>query len=1056
MKNLFQEVVRASAGAGKTTSLTAKYISLLHNGYKSDQILATTFTNKAAQEIREKLIKRLLAGALGIEQNGQNLNIDQPRCLELLASFVRNQHSALLLTLDSFFIRIAKSYSSEIDLPLDWRTVNNEELDELELNAMQAMLSQLDKKDLTEFLNLVNSEQGKRAVVDNLRSELNNLYRVYRESEDFAWSYFLKEPIYTESDLTAFTSSLEAAEIPKTQKGEPNANWVKAKSKLLNELKQKNFSQAISSGPITNLLQNNFSYSKVKIDSNWQKILGEIAEYCKENILNQYAMRTKGLHVALQMYDRELEKLKKSSGIYAFDDLKHQIAKYSDANFVSEMFYRLDSKIRHIMLDEFQDTAQSEWRILKPMVDELLSEKSGERAFYCVGDGKQAIYAWRGGKVEIFNTLDHYWSQLKLVEQNITYRCSKNVTAFVNDFFWRLENDISWGKYSQTKDWFDNFEPHATASEDIGQVIIFNCLRTEERQDNLDTPEAASDEIDETAESEFTVLKPMIVDLLNYRGLKPDSIIAVIFRSNSEIQQFKNALNFYAPRLKYSDESGSRLINSASVQLLVYALEYLLHPGDRALEFLIQNSVFADFFGLKTGNNSCQSDQNNSARISEIFTQLKATSISDFIAVLCDYLPEYIGSQDHIQLNQLKHLTIASPKITDLKSAINFIKLASFEDPIAEKLRLMTVHKAKGLEFDCVFMTGGLSDLARARSKVYSSNPEPSAKSNKVFIALSEKLQVIDPEISEMALQEKIVDLKESLSLLYVAFTRAKSDLFIYLIESQKKVPEFSYFSFFQKLFPARDQNSSLCLELGDHKTANWLISKRTEWQASVVNISENSQTIVDPKDDLLMHQNSSVQSFLAISEFDLLFDQKRQKSIRRGIILHAFLADLRWLESFEPQFSRVQLILSRNNVCPRMSRSEYEQSKQDLIKILRSESISKAFCKPADVHSEYEVLIEHRLAGIINGALKHGILDRLVLIRKNGIIVEAQIYDYKTSAENELLTKLEKQADLSAKYKEQLLIYQFLVHNSYQIELNKIKLFIVGLDIHDLVEIVT
>src|SRR5689334_7619427 len=100
------------------------------------------------------------------------------------------------------------------------------------------------------------------------------------------------------------------------------------------------------------------------------------------------------------------------------------------------MAFRLDGGIRHLLLDEFQDTAPPQWRVLRPLAEGVVNGRGG--TFFCVGDGKQAIYGWRGGVAEIFDCLEDQLPALAKKELAQSYRSSQPVIDSVNQVFQNL------------------------------------------------------------------------------------------------------------------------------------------------------------------------------------------------------------------------------------------------------------------------------------------------------------------------------------------------------------------------------------------------------------------------------------------------------------------------------------------------------------------------------------------------------------------------------------------------------------------------------------------
>jgi ATP-dependent exoDNAse (exonuclease V) beta subunit len=186
-------LIRASAGTGKTFQLSNRYLDLLAGDVPCDEILATTFTRKAAGEILERILFRLAEATHDEKQRktlGKHLACGEPtreKCLDLLARATRNLHRLRVGTLDSFFMSIAGSFSLELGLPADW-TIADEVTDRaLRIEAMRAALAQNATSDLLTLLHLLSKGETTRSVTTLVHDTVDNLYDIFQETDETAW-----------------------------------------------------------------------------------------------------------------------------------------------------------------------------------------------------------------------------------------------------------------------------------------------------------------------------------------------------------------------------------------------------------------------------------------------------------------------------------------------------------------------------------------------------------------------------------------------------------------------------------------------------------------------------------------------------------------------------------------------------------------------------------------------------------------------------------------------------------------------------------------------------
>ena len=135
---------------------------------------------------------------------------------------------------------------------------------------------------------------------------------------------------------------------------------------------------------------------------------------------------------------------------------------------------RLDCGIDHLLLDEFQDTAPDQWRIIEPLAKPLTHTLTASQSFFCVGDTKQAIYGWRGGVAEIFDTVTSSVSNLDEAELNVSYRSSPEVIGVVNEVFTSLLKHDNYAECSEiAAKWCQEFPTHHTRAAAICQVMYW-------------------------------------------------------------------------------------------------------------------------------------------------------------------------------------------------------------------------------------------------------------------------------------------------------------------------------------------------------------------------------------------------------------------------------------------------------------------------------------------------------------------------------------------------------------------------------------------------------
>jgi len=521
-KNLAYE---ASAGSGKTFMLVVRYLSLLFQGAEPSKVLALTFTNKAAREMSERIVETLEElenrGELQEIANVTEFSVEyllQNRA-KILAEFL-NANSKIM-TIDSFFTQILRKFSLYASLMPDFSTFS----------------SQHEQKLLTRFLKEV-SVAGKRDLLINLSLESKKrvsdifmlLDEFYIKKEELSHIKFEKANS-EEFELSAMEALRGLQTLVESCKG-ASASLIKAvKAESFEELKAKSwvvkesleywvFKKCFS------LDMNRYLHTIQTALKAYYQIKEQNFFYALSELVEIYVKSKK----ALYMDDSELSFSDVTSLVY---EILHRI---DDSEF---LYFRLDAKIEHMLLDEFQDTSIIQYEILRPLIEEITSGNGifEDGSFFFVGDVKQSIYRFRGGVSALFSEVVAQNSTE--VEKLVTnYRSQKEVIEFVNLAF---EKKIA------------NYTPQLVrADADGGYVEIV---------ENNELLEATIEKI-----KEFISL-----------GAKLDDI-AILCATNGDGEAIKNAL--VEEGIEVVTETTTKLINQRSVKALLEYLKYLYFKED--------------------------------------------------------------------------------------------------------------------------------------------------------------------------------------------------------------------------------------------------------------------------------------------------------------------------------------------------------------------------------------------------------------------------------------------------------------------------------------------
>ncbi len=415
----------ASAGSGKTFALSVRYVSLLFMGEMPSSILAATFTNKAAAEMRQRVVdslRELHNNVLFLHEVMRVTGYSKKEMLskqpEVLARFLSG--SSYIVTLDSFFASVLRSASLELGLEPDFvvKIQDDSQIEEefLEQVRSAGMLSSL--------VELAIDIEDKR--FEKIFDYLQNFYRS---------DPLLPEPEHELAVLESIESRIDECREELRVLVERAGASKSAIGNFAPMTVTALFSKSVFSKRSLLEHRNYKKYIEVepRIDELYFELKGLLAHWSK-------AREARVLHNFFEIYDyfkNATISSAKSLGSLSFDDLNYFTYRLLYEGISREfLYFKLDSKFKHILLDEFQDTSTLQFLLLKPMVDEIFSGlgQSEFKSFFYVGDTKQSLYRFRGGVEELFDKVANEYG-VEIMPMDTNYRSTKNLVEQVNRWF---------------------------------------------------------------------------------------------------------------------------------------------------------------------------------------------------------------------------------------------------------------------------------------------------------------------------------------------------------------------------------------------------------------------------------------------------------------------------------------------------------------------------------------------------------------------------------------------------------------------------------------------
>ena len=687
----------ASAGSGKTFMLVVRYLSLLFQGASASKILALTFTNKAAAEMQERVVLTLeelesrgeldvIAEVTGFSR--EHLLSERSR---ILAEFLNS--NTKIMTIDAFFTQILRKFSLFASLMPDFSTMASQH----ELKLLSRFLKEVEVAGKKETL-ITLSLQSKKRLSDIFLL----LDQFYSKREELSHINFTKHSL----------DALESQALDAFKQMQTIVNSCKAASSTaLKGVAGESFEDLISKSWIGRETMEYRTFAKCftpEMDTHLTTIQDAIKEHNRAREQNFFH----SLNELVDIYEKSKKALYMDDSELSFNDvtvLVHYLLKERvDSEF---LYFRLDSQIEHMLLDEFQDTSIMQYEILKPLINEITSGNGvfENGSFFFVGDVKQSIYRFRGGVSALFGEVAR--ENNTLTEPLLTnYRSQKEVIEFVNRVF-----------ESKIKDYKAQL---VRSDANSGYVEV-------KESDLL---------LDE-------VLK-QVQNLLT-QGANADEI-AILCATNGDGENVK--LHLEHEGIEVVTETTTKLINQRSVKAVLEYLKYLYFKEDIYRH---------NFFAL-------------------IEKDVEKLQIFDFnknelLDIVKNIINKYsLFSSDS---NLLRFLTTVD-RCKDIEALLFEYERIDTSAAASELsgVRVLTVHKSKGLEYEHVIVMDRLKKAPPNKDAIIYEYDGISLQN--IYLRIKGRDE-LDANYANALKKEKKLVLEDSLNALYVAFTRARDNLIV-------------------------------------------------------------------------------------------------------------------------------------------------------------------------------------------------------------------------------------------------------------------------------------
>ena len=989
-------VYKASAGSGKTFTLAREYMTMvIDNPMAYRTILAVTFTNKATEEMKVRILGQLYGIAHQLPDSAQylkqisaalpHLSIPQieknaEKALDLL---IHNYNYFRVMTIDTFFQSVLRNLARELDLTANLRIGLNDK--QVEQQAVDELIESLESTDkllfwIMDYIKENISDDKSWNVIGQIKQFGENIFRDYYKDQsdalselmsqegffeefkakmkaikakaveqfnDIACTFFdaLEEGGFTYDDLSGKKSGIWSYfnKLRQGQYGDKelsNKTLAKCLADPKNWVKQ---SDAKAHTPIYECVETTLYKLLVLSEENRPKLakMYKSAELTMRH-LNQLRL--------LGSIDRKVRELNDDANRFLLSDtqtLLHSLIQDNDSPFI---FEKIGTQLEHVMIDEFQDTSTIQWKNFKVLLEETMSREDAGNLI--VGDVKQSIYRWRSGDWRLLNNIGeqfegtHHDIDIETLDTN--YRSDRNVVSFNNAFFveaaqqeYDALKENTPEEAEQLKNAYADVEQKVPDSKPTQGYVEVKLLKTKNEEDGDRMMQLCLDTVND----------------LTSRGV-PTNRIAILVRTNSQIQNIAEYFMNHSSYEMVSDEA-FRLDASQAVNTLVAALRHLLHPDDDITKATLQKYV--DQYLTEDDKMDFFSDNRQELLemplydlVERIFQEMKMGEIDDmkqqsaYVCAFYDKLNAFLVDNS-----------------SDIESFLqewdNELHKKSIHSDSEDGIRMLTIHKSKGLEYDTVIMP--YCDWLLEKANTIWCTPQEAPYNElplaPVDFSAGMMLQSIyEPDYHREHLQNMV----DNLNLLYVAFTRASHNLYVF----GKRGKAGTRSSLIEKVLPnvaeALGKDDIPCLLEGidqDAKTGDInfsygepVVSEEKKKKASQ-NIFEQPSSPIQVN----IHVNAAMPEFRqSIKSRDFIEgdeEEEQQKHyIKMGTVLHALFSTIHTRHDIDGALKELELdgVLYDENI----SRDKVEAM---IRKRLESPKVSDWFSDRWRVFNECSIL---------------------------------------------------------------------------------------------------
>lgn len=1060
---LTHRAISASAGTGKTWALTHRYLALLAAGVPPDRICAMTFTRKAAGEIFDSIVERLCISALDENERLVTVgNIDAqlpepaaPRearaYVVMLRRLLDQAHRLRVGTLDSFILSVARAFPLELGLPPDIQPMDHGGGEAQ--SVRQALLTRLidprqyqngernAARTLLQAVRQARFGRETKGLANTFSDDIDRMHEFYRRHAGKSWGdaaiiwptgrwwedmpakdlETARDETYLEALRQAFGSAsnpsklgVACAEIAAAAaEHSPDQPWP---ANLSPTVLEKLFPNIVSAtrGPALTYYRKEYALP----DELWPPLRAALVNLVAVEL--QRSLETSaGLYLLLQRYDTLYTENQILEGRLSFEDFARQLAHEDNQPSVDPdkrlyIDYRMDGRLDHWLLDEFQDTSDTQWRAIANLVDEVVQDSGQERSFFYVGDIKQSIYGWRGGNHRLFG---HVRERYRLGAGDALNQCFRSVPQIidtVNAVFddleqWTPRAGEAKGPHPQALAQFmAEWRRHQSARRGNGYAALLEY-------DPNANPSSAGRADAEDGDDDPAQYEALARVLMEIGPTEKQLTAAVLVRDNKQGRACADVLRRRLEGIPVVHEGVGGIVDHPVVTLLLALVRYCVHPADTLARRHIQMSpwVTAPATAAEFGGD----------RLKDLPRRfLDRVHEEGFAATLRAWgEPLLAAGRDDAFGRQRLNEFLAAAEAFDATGSRDG---DAFDDAIrahqvksetaAGAVRVMTIHQCKGLGFDVALVPfdprakgfGDVSGIEWLRSDC--GEPTPVDGGWVLKRPKKEILPVIGGAPCDALEKARAEENFSQLCVLYVALTRAKQALYMFIPKASKSSSTVRDADLLRDrlMHDTRETEASLCGLpcLYSNGNPQWFKARPVKAAgADTLPTDETRSAAIDWVIEPVRREPSKDQAEGQFFPAAYLFGRESGDARDFGAAIHRLLERIAWIEDVD--IERVIRDWRAQSTEPPALLDDVETQFRQCVNAVSVRALLQRPAGAAHADVWREMPFDY-VAGSGGGEIVSGRFDRVVMIGdSNRQPLQATVVDFKSNRVSDLET---------------------------------------------------